>query len=92
MLFFGTAWGDAPSAFIARLTSDGSLDSTFGEGGVVRDAYGDASGSSMGAGQLLRLPSGAHRLITAGYRHASTSALVIARHLYDDPATTTASK
>jgi uncharacterized delta-60 repeat protein len=90
VLFFGTAWGDAPSAFIARLTSDGSLDSAFGEGGVVRDTYGDASGSSMGAGQLLRLSSGAHRLITAGSRHVST--LVIARHIYDDPATTAASK
>src|SRR6185437_6524885 len=34
---------------LARLTSDGSLDSTFGSGGKVRTSFGDLNGGANGA-------------------------------------------
>jgi len=34
---------------LARLTSDGSLDATFGEGGKVRTSFGDLNGGANGA-------------------------------------------
>lgn len=83
--------GAPSSAFLARLTSDGSLDSSFGTGGVVRDSYGAASSSFMLAGRLVQLPSGAFRAISVGSREvANTWSIVIARHLYDGSIPTTA--
>ena len=76
-------------AYVARLTSAGTLDVTFGSGGVVDNPYGginDAFGGSAAAGILTQLHDGTRRMITVGARRNTSGvrALVIARHFYDD--------
>jgi hypothetical protein len=85
----GSASSDAQVSFtgyVARLSSSGALDSSFGDDGVVRDPYRDGSGSSANAVVSTSLPDGSSRLISVGSRRNApdASALVIARHLYDD--------
>ncbi|MGH8237497.1 MAG: hypothetical protein ACREXP_10815 [Steroidobacteraceae bacterium] len=74
----------------ALAQAPGELDPVFGlEAGLTATVMPNEAL----AGRLLQLPSGAVRLITVGSRTvANTWSIIIARHVYDDPATTPASK
>jgi uncharacterized delta-60 repeat protein len=91
VLLMGAAQEDASlsAAYVARLTSAGTLDVTFGKGGVVANPYGGVSndfGGSAAAGIVTQLHDGTRRLITVGGRRNTSGVreLVIARHFYDD--------
>jgi uncharacterized delta-60 repeat protein len=71
--FVAAGEGGASSFVLVRYTSDGSLDGTFGQGGI---AYGPAGGASA----LVRQSDG--KLVAAGFkRNGSDDQVVLARYL-----------
>ncbi|HVG32240.1 MAG TPA: Calx-beta domain-containing protein [Pyrinomonadaceae bacterium] len=62
----GRAFGNSNSSALARLNSDGSLDSTFGTGGVVRPAVTHGSVELQSDGKILVLGSVLVRYNTDG--------------------------
>jgi len=60
----GSGWGFGPGFVLARYNADGSLDTTFGNGGKVRTVIQDPS-AQEGAYALALQPDG--KLVAAGY-------------------------
>lgn len=73
--------GSSPTAFVARLLEDGSLDSTFGAGGVRRFESPEP-GSRCYVVELLLLPAG-RTLVVAKHVDASGSRPALARLTVD---------
>ncbi len=80
VLIAGRAYQGGWPLYLARLTSDGAVDTGFGTGGVVFSRFDDyAEGRSI---QIQRLDPNAGRILVAGhYRYPGTSggAIVVAR-------------
>jgi hypothetical protein len=79
----------ANAGYLVRLANDGSLDTSFGNYGVVQNPYLGETASFVHAATLTFVPDGGvvqPRLITVGARTPTSGVteMVIARHIYDN--------
>jgi uncharacterized delta-60 repeat protein len=70
---------DSPGYIVARLLTTGTLDPTFGPGGFVRTAFD--GGRASAAALAIHAKSG--KVVVAGRRTGTRSAVVLARYLPD---------